>query len=248
MTKTRFGRTAPNRPVWRIAPDRHTATIQIGPRSGFRHNFLEKFSTGPENGLERRVSRFSTICAKNQVLKVKIDKVTVIRVTQITPFSEPPCNIRPHAPLRPMGRFPHPKTHVGRPPPMDGPPRMGVYALGGGWPKWVSYRKSHGKWAKQPKLLNARAPHSNLAPRPTPPHGAVRPPPDACWASSPMGGDSPMGVYGLEDGWPKWVSCRKFSTRHSYHGQYQGFPYHTNSHQFTTVKRYMYCTDQRTKS
>ena len=37
-------------------------------------------SPGPKNGLESCVSRFSTICAKNQVLKLKIDKVTVIRV------------------------------------------------------------------------------------------------------------------------------------------------------------------------
>jgi hypothetical protein len=41
--------------------------------------FGGKLSPGPKNGLERRVSRFSTICAKNQVLKLKIDKVTVIR-------------------------------------------------------------------------------------------------------------------------------------------------------------------------
>jgi hypothetical protein len=40
---------------------------------------FEKLSPGTKNGLERRVSRFSTICAKNQVLKLKIDKVTVIR-------------------------------------------------------------------------------------------------------------------------------------------------------------------------
>jgi hypothetical protein len=37
---------------------------------------------GPKNGIERRVSRFSAICAKNQVLKLNINKVTVIRVTQ----------------------------------------------------------------------------------------------------------------------------------------------------------------------
>ena len=44
----------------------------------FRHNFHEKLSPGYKNGLERRPSRFSTICAKNQVLKLNIDKVTVI--------------------------------------------------------------------------------------------------------------------------------------------------------------------------
>jgi hypothetical protein len=33
---------------------------------------------------------------------------------------------------------------------------------------------------------------------------------------------------------------------YSYHGQYQGFPYHTISYQFTIVMRY--CTDRWTKS
>ena len=37
-------------------------------------------SPGPKNRLESWVSRFSTICAKNQVLNLKIDKVTVIRI------------------------------------------------------------------------------------------------------------------------------------------------------------------------
>ena len=46
-------------------------------------------SSGPENGVERRVLRFSTICAKNQVLKFDIYKITVIRVTQITVLFEP---------------------------------------------------------------------------------------------------------------------------------------------------------------
>jgi hypothetical protein len=45
-------------------------------------------SPGPKNGLERhlerRPSRFSTICVKNHVLKLNIDKVTVILDTQIT--------------------------------------------------------------------------------------------------------------------------------------------------------------------
>ena len=35
-------------------------------------------SPDPKNRLESCVSRFSTICAKNLVLKLKIDKVTVI--------------------------------------------------------------------------------------------------------------------------------------------------------------------------
>jgi hypothetical protein len=46
--------------------------------SGFRHNFFEKLSPGPKNGLERRPMRLSTICTKNQVLKLNIDKVMLI--------------------------------------------------------------------------------------------------------------------------------------------------------------------------
>jgi hypothetical protein len=34
-------------------------------------------SPGPKNGLERRSSRFSAICAKNQVLTLNICEVTV---------------------------------------------------------------------------------------------------------------------------------------------------------------------------
>jgi hypothetical protein len=58
-----------------------TRTRAAPNKSGFRHNFSKKLSPGPKNGLESCVSRFSTICAKNQVLKLKIDKVTVIRAT-----------------------------------------------------------------------------------------------------------------------------------------------------------------------
>jgi hypothetical protein len=50
-------------------------------------------SPGPKNRLESCVSRFSTICAKNLVLKLKIDKVTVIRVEQITLSSVPPLYV-----------------------------------------------------------------------------------------------------------------------------------------------------------
>ena len=60
-------------------------------RSGFRHKFSKNCPQDLKNGLERRVSRFSTICAKNQVLKLYIDKVTVIRITQIPPLGDPPC-------------------------------------------------------------------------------------------------------------------------------------------------------------
>ena len=48
----------------------------------FRHDFAktQKWSLGPKNGLERRVWQFYTICDKNQLLKVKIEIVTVILV------------------------------------------------------------------------------------------------------------------------------------------------------------------------
>ena len=48
-------------------------------------------SPGPKKWLESCVSRFSTICAKNQVLKLKIDKVTVIRVTKCPFWATLPC-------------------------------------------------------------------------------------------------------------------------------------------------------------
>jgi hypothetical protein len=40
----------------------------------------KKWSLRPQNGLERRVWQFFTICDKIQLLKVKIEKVTVILV------------------------------------------------------------------------------------------------------------------------------------------------------------------------
>jgi hypothetical protein len=52
--------------------------------------FRKKLSPGPKNGLESCISRFSTICAKNQVLYLKIVNVTVLRVEQITIPSVPP--------------------------------------------------------------------------------------------------------------------------------------------------------------
>ena len=61
--------------------------------SGFRHNFFEKLSPGLKNGPERRPLRFSTISTKNHLLKLNIDKVTAIRVTQITLSSGPPLYI-----------------------------------------------------------------------------------------------------------------------------------------------------------
>jgi hypothetical protein len=44
---------------------------------GFHNNFSKKLSSGPKNGLDRGPLGFSTICAKNQGLKLNIDKVTI---------------------------------------------------------------------------------------------------------------------------------------------------------------------------
>jgi hypothetical protein len=74
MTETRSGKIEPAL-NGRVGSD----AGQLPYKSVFVITF-RKMSPGPKNGIERRVSRFSTICAKNQVLKLKIDKVTVIRV------------------------------------------------------------------------------------------------------------------------------------------------------------------------
>ena len=47
-------------------------------RIWFSSELFEKLSPGPKNGPERRLLRFSTICTKNQVLKLNIDKVMLI--------------------------------------------------------------------------------------------------------------------------------------------------------------------------
>ena len=63
-----------------------SGAIQLPYKSVFVITFRKKMSPGFKNGLESCVSRFSTICAKNQVLKLKIDKVTVICVYANPPF------------------------------------------------------------------------------------------------------------------------------------------------------------------
>ena len=55
-----------------------THELSLQPDLVFVITFQKQFSPGPKNGLERRPPRFSTICAKNQVLKLNIDKITVI--------------------------------------------------------------------------------------------------------------------------------------------------------------------------
>jgi hypothetical protein len=51
---------------------------------------FRKLSPGPKNGPEIRPSQFSTICAKNQVLKLNISKVTVTLDTQTLPGAADP--------------------------------------------------------------------------------------------------------------------------------------------------------------
>jgi hypothetical protein len=60
----------------------------------FRKNYPQ---LGPKNGLERRPLRFSTICAKNQVLNLKIDKVTVILRSKSPLWTPSPCPSTPFA-------------------------------------------------------------------------------------------------------------------------------------------------------
>ena len=73
--------------VWHLRPARRPARGgPCGPTptgSGFRHNLAKKLSPGPKNGLERRPARFSTICAKNQILKLYIDKSYSNSTTQM---------------------------------------------------------------------------------------------------------------------------------------------------------------------
>jgi hypothetical protein len=51
------------------------------------------------------------------------------------------------------------------------------------------------------KLHHTRTRHSNSAPRPTPLHGAVPPPQDACWPSPPMARWSPTNGRIWSWGW-----------------------------------------------
>ena len=57
---------------------------------------FEKMSPGPKN-VSKDASRDSLqFCAKNQVLKSNIDKVTVIRDTQMPLPGDPPCTVSIH--------------------------------------------------------------------------------------------------------------------------------------------------------
>jgi hypothetical protein len=70
-----------NRFVWQLTRIRSQAAVPRGrapTKSGFRHNFSKNCPQDLKNGFERCPLRFSTICAKNRVRKLNIDKVTVI--------------------------------------------------------------------------------------------------------------------------------------------------------------------------
>jgi hypothetical protein len=84
-----------------------------------------------------------------------------------------------------------------------------------------------------------------LGPTPHPTPWGGSPPPNAWWASPPMDGVHQWAYRALGMGGQNGCPAENFLP-HSYHGQYQGFPYHTISYQFTIVKRY--CTGQWTKS
>ena len=93
MMETRSGRSARAKitvPV--IFQDRRSPAVSVVlyGRSVFVITFSKKLSPGPKKDLERRVSQFSVICAKNQVLNLIIDKVIAILVTQMPLRSPPP--------------------------------------------------------------------------------------------------------------------------------------------------------------
>ena len=76
-------------PAWRPARGGPHPAAPTG--SDFRHNFSKNYPQDLKDGLQRRPPQFSTICAKNQVLKINIDKVTVI-LRRKSPFLvNPPC-------------------------------------------------------------------------------------------------------------------------------------------------------------
>jgi hypothetical protein len=74
MTKTTSGEVVPALNGF-VGSD----TVQLPYKSVFVITFRKNVPK-TKNGLERCVLRFSEICAKNQVLKLNIDKVTIISV------------------------------------------------------------------------------------------------------------------------------------------------------------------------
>ena len=101
MTKTRSGRSGScqNNSASRcqqVPADRRSPAdpAVLYGRSVFVITFRKNLSTGPKICLERRFSRFSTICAKNQVLNLVIDKVTVILRRKGPFLANPPYTYR----------------------------------------------------------------------------------------------------------------------------------------------------------
>ena len=93
MTKTDLYGSCMAREI--CASDPHAAATRADhfDQIWFSYILFEKLSPEPKNGLESWVSRFSTMWMKNQALKLKIDKVTVI-LDLNSPFLAPlPCSI-----------------------------------------------------------------------------------------------------------------------------------------------------------
>jgi hypothetical protein len=155
-----------------------------------------------------------------------------------------PTRTRPHAPSHPMGRFAHPQTHVGRPPRCVGTHQW-AYMMGGrnGCP--AGNLRANGPNSRicatrgHPTRTRPHAPPHPMGRFPHPKTHVGRPPDG--WG--PTNGRIPYRTLGM--GGQHGCPAENFLT-YPYHGQYQGFPYHTISYQFTIVKRY--CTGRWTKS
>ena len=92
---------------------RHSVTLRQD--LVFVITFRGELSPGPKNGLERRPLRFSTICAKNQVLKINIEKVTVILRRKCHYWRTPP--VRPYScSTRVLSKFTHQYMYLGTQP------------------------------------------------------------------------------------------------------------------------------------
>ena len=93
--------------VWHLRSAHQTRACvdTVRPNLGFVITFKKKMPPGLKNGLESCVSRFSTICAKNLALKLKIDEVTVIRVSKSPLWAAFPCSTRVHCCLEPRCRM-----------------------------------------------------------------------------------------------------------------------------------------------
>jgi hypothetical protein len=146
-----------------------------------------------------------------------------------------------------MGRFPHPQTHVGEPDLCVRTHQRAYKALGMGGQNGcpaVNLRRNG------PNTRNCAKRDHLTPPRPHPP------PHPMGWFPHPQAhvGEPDLLVcvrthqrayralgMGGQNGCPAEIFVA-----YSYHGNYQGFPHHTISYQFTIVMRY--CTNRWTKS